>query len=73
MFQKLLKLILTKMQASRLVKSYSLVEPVKLIVWFLLAVTIHWHGVVQKDSSLMDGVAFVNQCPIQPGLSFTYK
>ena len=37
------------------------------------AVTIHWHGMHQRDTSFMDGVAFVTQCPISPGQSFTYK
>ncbi|KAF6033534.1 hypothetical protein EB796_008154 [Bugula neritina] len=36
-------------------------------------VTVHWHGVVQKNTNFMDGVSFINQCPISPGSSFTYE
>ncbi|XP_060076442.1 uncharacterized protein LOC132556068 [Ylistrum balloti] len=35
-------------------------------------VAIHWHGLPQHNSPWMDGVAFVSQCPILPGQSFTY-
>ncbi|KAH8825049.1 yellow laccase [Flagelloscypha sp. PMI_526] len=35
--------------------------------------SIHWHGVLQKKSTWADGPAFVNQCPISPGNSFTYQ
>ncbi|XP_076087804.1 uncharacterized protein LOC143058220 isoform X1 [Mytilus galloprovincialis] len=35
--------------------------------------TIHWHGLHQKKSPWSDGVAFVTQCPILPGQSYTYK
>ncbi|XP_033744816.1 laccase-3-like isoform X2 [Pecten maximus] len=35
-------------------------------------VTIHWHGLPQYNTPWMDGVAFVSQCPILPGQSFTY-
>ncbi|CAK5284939.1 unnamed protein product [Mycena citricolor] len=34
--------------------------------------SIHWHGLFQNGTSYMDGVAFVSQCPIAPGNSFTY-
>ncbi|CAL1529110.1 unnamed protein product [Lymnaea stagnalis] len=37
------------------------------------AVTVHWHGLHQKGSPWMDGVAFITQCPIAPGQQFTYK
>lgn len=36
-------------------------------------VTVHWHGLTQRDTPWMDGVAFITQCPIMPGQSFTYK
>ncbi|XP_033745340.1 laccase-1-like [Pecten maximus] len=36
-------------------------------------VTIHWHGVPQRDSPWMDGVAYITQCPIMPGQSFRYE
>ncbi|KAF3448833.1 hypothetical protein FNV43_RR09744 [Rhamnella rubrinervis] len=36
-------------------------------------VTIHWHGVLQLLSAWADGPAYVTQCPIQPGQSYTYK
>lgn len=35
--------------------------------------SIHWHGILQEGSSLMDGAAYVSQCPIPPGKSFTYE
>lgn len=34
--------------------------------------TIHWHGLFQTGSNTMDGPAMVNQCPIPPGMSYTY-
>ncbi|XP_064606396.1 uncharacterized protein LOC135471205 [Liolophura sinensis] len=36
-------------------------------------VTIHIHGLPQSGTPWMDGVAYITQCPIQPGQSFTYK
>ena len=36
-------------------------------------VTIHWHGLPQKGTPFMDGVARVTQCPINPGETFTYR
>jgi hypothetical protein len=35
--------------------------------------TIHWHGMLQKETPFMDGVPSVTQCPIVPGSSFTYR
>ncbi|KAH8802882.1 multicopper oxidase-domain-containing protein [Xylogone sp. PMI_703] len=35
--------------------------------------SLHWHGLLQKSSPWMDGVPGVQQCPIAPGSSFTYK
>lgn len=29
--------------------------------------SIHWHGITQRNSGVMDGPAAVTQCPIQPG------
>ncbi|XP_050412927.2 uncharacterized protein LOC126827526 [Patella vulgata] len=37
------------------------------------AVTIHWHGLHQRGTPWMDGVAFITQCPVLPGQSFTYR
>ena len=34
---------------------------------------VHWHGMDQKNSNWMDGVAAVTQCGIPPGESFTYE
>ncbi|KUJ12474.1 uncharacterized protein LY89DRAFT_756956 [Mollisia scopiformis] len=34
--------------------------------------SLHWHGILQKNSQWMDGVPGVQQCPIPPGGSFTY-
>jgi len=34
--------------------------------------TLHWHGMAQKGSPYSDGVAFVTQCPVLPGHTFTH-
>ncbi|XP_060591809.1 uncharacterized protein LOC132746615 isoform X2 [Ruditapes philippinarum] len=36
-------------------------------------VTVHFHGIDMKGTPWMDGAAFVTQCPILPGQTFTYK
>ncbi|VBB83984.1 Putative Multicopper oxidase [Podospora comata] len=35
--------------------------------------TIHWHGIHQRNTTWMDGVAGISQCAIPPGKSFTYE
>lgn len=35
--------------------------------------SVHWHGIDQKNTSYMDGVAAITQCGIPPGKSFTYE
>ncbi|KAK5109467.1 hypothetical protein LTR62_007027 [Meristemomyces frigidus] len=35
--------------------------------------TIHWHGLLQTATPWMDGIPAVQQCPIAPGSSFTYR
>ncbi|KAI3780210.1 hypothetical protein L2E82_10181 [Cichorium intybus] len=35
--------------------------------------TIHWHGIKQLRTGWADGPAYVTQCPIRPGQSYTYK
>ncbi|KAJ0520937.1 putative laccase [Helianthus annuus] len=35
--------------------------------------TIHWHGVFQRQSQWADGPEFITQCPIRPGGNYTYK
>ncbi|KAF8412088.1 hypothetical protein HHK36_000042 [Tetracentron sinense] len=35
--------------------------------------TIHWHGVRQRLSCWFDGPAYITQCPIQTGQTFTYE
>ena len=37
--------------------------------------TMHWHGMLQKESQWFDGVPGVQQCPISPGVnqSLTYR
>jgi len=32
----------------------------------------HWHGIRQMNSNIMDGVGGVTECPIPPGGSRTY-
>ncbi|CAE6469940.1 unnamed protein product, partial [Rhizoctonia solani] len=34
--------------------------------------SIHWHGLLQHRNADDDGPAFVTQCPIVPGASYTY-
>jgi FtsP/CotA-like multicopper oxidase with cupredoxin domain len=34
---------------------------------------IHWHGLLQKETPYFDGVPSVQQCPIAPSKSLTYK
>ena len=36
------------------------------------SISIHWHGMHQKNTPWMDGVAGISHCPIIPGASFTY-
>ncbi|KAF9232448.1 laccase [Melanogaster broomeanus] len=38
----------------------------------LTGTTVHWHGLFQNHRNQMDGAAYVTQCPIAPGNSFTY-
>ncbi|KAF2459428.1 Cupredoxin [Lineolata rhizophorae] len=35
--------------------------------------SVHWHGMLQKDTPWYDGVPSIGQCPIAPGSSFTYR
>ncbi|KAL2902810.1 Laccase-4 [Bienertia sinuspersici] len=35
--------------------------------------TIHWHGIRQIRTGWSDGPAYVTQCPIQPGQTYTYN
>ncbi|KAL0535552.1 hypothetical protein IC582_029886 [Cucumis melo] len=35
--------------------------------------TIHWHGVKQLRTGWADGPAYITQCPIRSGESYTYK
>ncbi|KAM5541431.1 hypothetical protein V8D89_004985 [Ganoderma adspersum] len=39
----------------------------------LTPTSIHWHGILQHTTNWADGGAFVSQCPITTGDSFTYK
>ncbi|KZV27630.1 laccase-17-like [Dorcoceras hygrometricum] len=36
-------------------------------------ITLHWHGIRQLRSGWADGPAYVTQCPIQTGQSYTYN
>ncbi|XP_003391581.1 PREDICTED: laccase-like, partial [Amphimedon queenslandica] len=36
------------------------------------SVSVHWHGMHQRNSNWMDGVEHITQCGIPPGASFTY-
>lgn len=35
--------------------------------------SVHWHGLYQRNTPFMDGVPFITQCSILPGQTFTYK
>ena len=35
--------------------------------------TIHWHGIYQTGTTGQDGPSMVTQCPILPGMSYTYN
>eukprot|EP00850_Spirogloea_muscicola_P015184 SM000114S24147 [mRNA] locus=s114:245615:250091:- [translate_table: standard] len=35
--------------------------------------SIHWHGMHQVNSQWQDGPFFGTQCPIQPGMNYTYR
>ncbi|KMT11987.1 hypothetical protein BVRB_5g099490 [Beta vulgaris subsp. vulgaris] len=35
--------------------------------------TIHWHGIRQIRTGWSDGPAYIAQCPIQPGQTYTYN
>lgn len=37
------------------------------------SVTVHFHGLHQRGTPWMDGVAFVTQCPILPGQTFVHR
>ena len=37
------------------------------------SVTVHFHGIHQKGTPHMDGMAFLTQCPILPGQTFVHK
>ncbi|KAF9031709.1 laccase 1 [Hymenopellis radicata] len=39
----------------------------------LRSTSVHWHGILQTNSSWADGTSFVTQCPITPHHSFQYK
>ena len=36
-------------------------------------ISVHWHGIHQRDSPYMDGVGQVTQCQIGPSSSFSYQ
>ena len=35
--------------------------------------TIHWHGLLHKQAQWMDGTPSIQQCPIAPNKTFTYR
>ena len=35
--------------------------------------SMHWHGLIQKNTFYHDGVTHLTQCPISPMESYTYK
>ncbi|CAM6096536.1 unnamed protein product [Calypogeia fissa] len=36
-------------------------------------IAIHWHGILQAGTPWADGTAFVSQCPIGPGETYSYN
>ncbi|XP_056001740.1 uncharacterized protein LOC125656390 [Ostrea edulis] len=37
------------------------------------ALSIHWHGMIQRATPWMDGASMISQCPILPGQTFQYR
>ena len=35
-------------------------------------ISLHWHGMFQRNTPWMDGTGYISQCPITPGTSFRY-
>lgn len=35
--------------------------------------SLHWHGLLQRETPWFDGIPSVGQCPIAPGSTFTYR
>ncbi|XP_071703219.1 laccase-1 [Rutidosis leptorrhynchoides] len=46
---------------------------IKVTNYVAINTTIHWHGIKQYRTGWADGPAYVTQCPIRPGQSYTYK
>ena len=45
-------------------------------VWNMLpvdALSVHWHGLYQRNNYYMDGTSYITQCPIGPSQKFTYR
>jgi len=45
-------------------------------VWNMLkseALSVHWHGLHQRNNYHMDGTSYITQCPIGPSQKFTYR
>ena len=36
-------------------------------------ISVHWHGLLQRDTNYMDGVDGTTQCGISPNRTFTYR
>ena len=36
-------------------------------------ISIHWHGLYQKNTPYMDGISMLTQCPILPHTTFRYN
>ncbi|CAN0824760.1 LAC1 [Linum grandiflorum] len=45
----------------------------RLALVLLVAIVVSWHGVKQIRSGWADGPAYITQCPIQGGRTYTYK
>ena len=35
--------------------------------------SVHWHGLFQATTNDMDGVPWINQCPLVPGEAYSYN
>ncbi|XP_057460780.1 laccase-17-like [Actinidia eriantha] len=46
---------------------------VKVVNYVPNNITIHWHGIRQLRSGWSDGPAYITQCPIQTGQTYTYN
>ncbi len=68
--------VVNKLTDARQLRGASIVSRIPIFVFVqcsMLGGDPHWHGLLQKGTSFMDGATGVTQCPIAPGSSFLYS